>query len=377
MRVLLAILLVASTSHAKVRFSQPLPPNLWAQTLQFDLDFVDGHEEGRLQWNQEDGTLEYGMPGGNVNLQIGLEMLIRATNKTGSTLTNGYPVYVSGAQGGRPTIELGTATNVSAHHIAGLMTENVENNSSGYVCSFGYVRDVDTSMYSAGADLYLDEVAGTLSTNIPAYPADAVHVGTVLVSNPESGIIFVNPSHEMTFDLLSRTPLKVYSIEYTATNLYTDLRFPAQGIFLPGQPTDPASAVISNCVAILSFAANDKIYFNAQMPHEYWTGTSLQPHVHFISGSTVQTSNWSWIYAKAEAGETIQSPMTNTFQYISSGVSGEHELVNAGSIAGFTNGPSGMIGAMLLRNSGGPALVSVWELDYHYRIRYGSGTEYP
>lgn len=48
--------------------------------IQFDTTYVDGFVEGRLQWNSDDGTLEVGMPGGNVNLQIGQETLVRVRN---------------------------------------------------------------------------------------------------------------------------------------------------------------------------------------------------------------------------------------------------------------------------------------------------------
>ena len=30
--------------------------------IQFNTTFTDGHEEGRLQWNMEDGTLEVEVP---------------------------------------------------------------------------------------------------------------------------------------------------------------------------------------------------------------------------------------------------------------------------------------------------------------------------
>ena len=74
--------------------------------IDFDLLYTDGNYEGRLQWNNEDGTLEYGLAGGNVNLQIGQEIVVRVTNKTGTDIPDGSAVYVSGAQGQRPTIVL-------------------------------------------------------------------------------------------------------------------------------------------------------------------------------------------------------------------------------------------------------------------------------
>ena len=43
--------------------------------IQFDTEYSDGTAEGKLQWNIDDGTLEFGLPGGQVNLQIGQEQV--------------------------------------------------------------------------------------------------------------------------------------------------------------------------------------------------------------------------------------------------------------------------------------------------------------
>ena len=38
---------------------------------------------GRVKWNEVDGTIEVGLKGGNVTLQVGQESVVRALNKTG------------------------------------------------------------------------------------------------------------------------------------------------------------------------------------------------------------------------------------------------------------------------------------------------------
>ncbi len=60
-----------------------------------DLTGDNGSMEGRMKWNEEDGTMEYGMPGGNVTLQVGQEHLVKVVNKTGITIPDGTPVYVT------------------------------------------------------------------------------------------------------------------------------------------------------------------------------------------------------------------------------------------------------------------------------------------
>jgi hypothetical protein len=63
-------------------YPRSLPKITGTDYIQFDTTWADGTAEGRLQWNIDDGTLEVGMPGGNVNLQIGQELIYRARNTT-------------------------------------------------------------------------------------------------------------------------------------------------------------------------------------------------------------------------------------------------------------------------------------------------------
>lgn len=164
--------------------------------VQFDLAFADGTAEGRLQWNTEDGTLEVGMPGGNVNLQIGQEMLIRVRNTTGVTIPNGSVVYIDGAQGVRPTIALAKADVDATAHIAGIVTEDIADNTTGYVNISGFVREVDTSGMAAGDSLYLsDSVAGAFTNIIPIGNSHISQVGTVVVVHATEGVILHHQEH--------------------------------------------------------------------------------------------------------------------------------------------------------------------------------------
>lgn len=164
-----------------------------ADWVQFDTSFSDGSVEGRLQWNSEDGTLEFGLPGGVVVLQIGQETVVRATNKTGSQIDDGAVVYISGAQGSRPTIALAQADSVSTTTVIGVATEDIADNANGYVTTEGLVRDIDTDGMAAGSLLYLSAtVAGEFTTTKPTSPDYSVCVGHVLFENVSTGLIFVN-----------------------------------------------------------------------------------------------------------------------------------------------------------------------------------------
>lgn len=159
--------------------------------IDFDLTDAAANAEGRLKWNSVDGTLEVGMPGGVVTLQIGQEMHIRVTNKSGGDFTNGQVVYVSGAQGSRPTILLADAdSEATSSKTIAILTEDIANNGTGYATISGLVRDVDTSGFVAGDVLWLSSTAGDIDNTMPVSPAHAVFVGYCLFSNATTGIIY-------------------------------------------------------------------------------------------------------------------------------------------------------------------------------------------
>jgi len=195
-----------------------------------DVDYIDfdttldiAHQEGRLHWNSDDGTLEIGMPGGNVNLQIGQETLIRATNKEGSGISNGQLVYVSGASGANPHMKLAKADvpGTSSGTIA-MATEDVSNNQKGYFNAFGLVRDVDTSGCSEGDTLYLSASTAGAFTNVkPAQPGLVIKVGYCLRAHATEGVVFVKIA-QRTNNYENIRGLTAGSIPYANANGFLD-----------------------------------------------------------------------------------------------------------------------------------------------------------
>lgn len=93
---------------------------------------------GELVWNDTDGTLDLGLKGGEVTLQIGQEQHVRILNKTGVTMTTPQVVRLSGAQGNRLTAELSIASNGSfADNTFAVVTENILNNQQGFATTSG------------------------------------------------------------------------------------------------------------------------------------------------------------------------------------------------------------------------------------------------
>lgn len=175
-----------------------------ATWIQLDTAFADGSVEGRLQWNSEDGTMEYGLPGGNVTLQVGQEHVIKVKNITGTLIANGAVVYVTGATGNRPTVGLADASTHPEDDALGLATEDIADGQFGYVTSEGLVRDVVTTGMAAGSRLFLQTTPGAFGTTVPD-PTDGgtVYIGYVLREHATEGIVLVTPHHVPSMDELS------------------------------------------------------------------------------------------------------------------------------------------------------------------------------
>ncbi len=224
--------------------------------IQLSTSFSDGVVEGRLQWNAEDGTMEYGLPGGNVVLQVGQEIVFKATNKSGVTIPNGGVVYIDGAQGQRPTIALARADSPLTIAVAGMATEEILDNASGYVTAVGLVRGIDTSGFSDGDLMYLSPtVAGAIQVGRPTAPNYKVFIGYVTNANA-TGTVIVNPIIQPTImalsDVLEAAPSDGQILAWSAANSRFELQTPSSGTFPPDD-----FDLLTNGVDELVFADGD------------------------------------------------------------------------------------------------------------------------
>ena len=172
-------------------------------SILFDINDGAASEEGRLKWNSTDGTLEVGMPGGNVNLQIGQEELIRVRNITGVTIVNGAAVRISGVSGNNPTIGLSDANDPANAGCIGLATEDIAHNDYGYVTTSGMVRDIDTSAWNVADRLFVSQTAGELTNVYPSGTDRIILAGIVIKDDPTEGMVWVLPINQAHLSELS------------------------------------------------------------------------------------------------------------------------------------------------------------------------------
>jgi len=162
--------------------------------VDFSTSNVAAGAVGRLTWNDTDGTLDLGLKGGNVTLQIGQEQNVRIYNETASGFTDMQVVRVTGSSGTRLTADLAQANaeNTSASTLA-IMTEPAASHAEGFATTFGLIRQVNTSAFSEGATLYLSpSTAGGITTTRPTAPNHTVILGWCVRSHATQGQIYVN-----------------------------------------------------------------------------------------------------------------------------------------------------------------------------------------
>jgi hypothetical protein len=94
-------------------------------SITFDTTAAENSAVAKLFWDDGDGVLSNGLKGGNVTLQIGTQEFARVYNDSGTTLTKGQAVYISGAQGNRVAVKLARAdVEATSFGTIGLVAEN-------------------------------------------------------------------------------------------------------------------------------------------------------------------------------------------------------------------------------------------------------------
>lgn len=169
-------------------------PSVSANYLQVNTGVTVTPSAGTMTWNTLDKTIDVGLENGSV-LQLGQEEILYATNKTGSTITNGQIVKVTGSSGNRVVVSLGQATSAAQSiSVFAIATQTIANNGSGYFTRFGIVRDINTGSWLEGDLLWLSTSAGTLTNVQPAKNYTQMPVAIVTRAHATVGTIMVSPT---------------------------------------------------------------------------------------------------------------------------------------------------------------------------------------
>lgn len=221
--------------------------------VQFDTTAVVTPAAGRLYFNDGEGGLSYTLKGGNVVQEVGQSQQVRVYNSTGATLNKGQVVYSNGAQGQRPTVALALATSdATSARTLGIVAESIANGAEGWVTSLGIIENIDTSAFTAGAQLYLSgATAGGLTATKTVAPIHMVYVARCIKSHATSGRLFVTVQNGYELDELhdvsAVSPANNDGIFYnTATSLWEKKSIVTALGYTPYNATNPSGYITSS-----------------------------------------------------------------------------------------------------------------------------------
>jgi hypothetical protein len=159
---------------------------------------------GTMSWDDGDGVPTVALKGGNVNLQIGTQEYARVYNDSGTTLTKGQAVYISGAQGNRVAVKLARAdVEATSFGTIGLVAETMTSGAEGFIIVSGALYKLNTQGLTAGATVYLSPTtAGAVTTTKPQAPDQLVVIGWVERVDNIVGSIYVKIDNGYELDEL-------------------------------------------------------------------------------------------------------------------------------------------------------------------------------
>jgi len=161
------------------------------QYIDFDINAAPAFSTGRVNWVDDTKTIAIDTELSGFQIEVGHQNVIRVRNETGTTISRGRVVYLSGSSGNRPLIYTSSyEIDPTSAGTVGLVAADISTSNNGYVISNGLIRDINTTAYTAGAVLYLSS-SGQLSTTAPVAPLHGVRLGKVITS-AVSGIIHVD-----------------------------------------------------------------------------------------------------------------------------------------------------------------------------------------
>jgi hypothetical protein len=120
---------------------------------------------GTLYFDSNENALSYKpvTDQNDVTVNLGQESLIRIYNGLGYQINNGQVLHITGATAGIPTValanasKLGTAFTDSLAQTSGVATHDIPSGEFGFMTNFGIVRDLNTSGFTAGQEIFLSD----------------------------------------------------------------------------------------------------------------------------------------------------------------------------------------------------------------------------
>jgi len=186
---------------------------------------------GTLYYDSSENALSY-KPLTNQNdvtINLGQESLVRIYNNSGAQINNGQVVHITGSTSGIPTVALANASKLGTTFVDGLAqssgvaTHIIPNDEYGFITNFGIVRDLDTSTFIVGRELFLSDTIDGAITDDPdsiAFTSRISVLGWCLTSDAINGKIFVSIENENQLQSLTQQEVNILLGNTVSTGVY-------------------------------------------------------------------------------------------------------------------------------------------------------------
>jgi hypothetical protein len=172
-------------------------------SLTFDTTATEANAVGKLYWNANDGTLSFGLAGGNSINHIGQHLTNYVYNDDTTTINKGEVVYLFGAHGNRASVKKASnSAEATSSKTVGVASENIAPGAVGFVVSHGVVDGLSLGAYNPGDTVYLGSTPGSITTTLPVAPYHTVFVGVIARANNGNGQLFVKIQNGLQVDEL-------------------------------------------------------------------------------------------------------------------------------------------------------------------------------
>ncbi|MFZ9992412.1 MAG: hypothetical protein ACO3J6_08385 [Opitutales bacterium] len=291
-----------------------------------------GGEEGQIIVKQSETDYDTAWQD---NYAATLQATVR--NETGATLSKGTVVYISGGAGNKPLVTKASAlTESSSSKTFAILAEDIPTNQNGQAVTMGLLKGLDTTAFTAGANLWLSTTAGEIvSPTPPATPAHAVFLGNVVRVHANQGEIEVRIQNGYELgelhDVLLDSPSNGQVLKYDAAqglwingtdvggvawggitgtlSDQTDLQSALDGKY---STTNPAGYITSS--ALSGYATESFVTSQG-----YITSSALSPYLlSSTAASTYQTIAGMSSYLTTATAASTYYPLTNPSGYITS-----------------------------------------------------------
>lgn len=173
-----------------------------------------------------------GVPGANND-----PVYVTVRNATGSLMTKGSIVYVSGGNGTHTQVTKAIATSdATSARTLGWLSADIANNADGLCMVEGYLDGVNTQGITEGAQLYLSgTTAGAFQVTKPVAPIHLVYVGVCVKASAGNGRVYVKVQNgyelEELHDVLIINPINNQVLTYdSATDLWKNATNAPDGV---------------------------------------------------------------------------------------------------------------------------------------------------